>query len=90
MFLWNWGAALLPRFVDNLSATEHGAGFGLVRTTYIMLSATGSAVVGTVADAAGWGTAFGIFVVFISLICIGLAENQLFNLGYKRTGLRIQ
>jgi MFS family permease len=77
-----WGAALLPRFVDNLSAAERGAGFGLVRTTYMILSATGSVVVGTVANAAGWGTAFGIFVVFLSLVCIALAGNRLFDLGF--------
>ncbi|WP_049996025.1 MFS transporter [Halococcus sediminicola] len=77
-----WGAALLPRFVDNLSATERGAGFGLVRTTYMMLSATGSVVVGTVADTAGWGIAFGIFVAFLSVICLALASNRLLDLGF--------
>nr|WP_241430238.1 MULTISPECIES: MFS transporter [Halococcus] len=77
-----WGAALLPRFVDNLSAAERGAGFGLVRTTYMMLSATGSVVVGTVADAAGWGIAFGIFVVFLAVICVSLVGNRVLNLGF--------
>jgi MFS family permease len=76
-----WGAALLPRFVDNLSATERGAGFGLVRTSYMMLSATGSVVVGTVADTAGWGIAFGIFVAFLSAICIALVGNRVLALG---------
>nr|WP_241431206.1 MFS transporter [Halococcus thailandensis] len=77
-----WGAALLPRFVDNLSNEERGAGFGLVRTTYMMLSATGSVVVGTIADTAGWGIAFGTFVVFLSVICLSLAGNRLFDLGF--------
>jgi len=77
-----WGAALLPRFVDNLSAAERGAGFGLVRTTYMMLSATGSVVVGTVADAAGWGAAFGIFVVFLAMICVSLVGNRVLGLGF--------
>lgn len=77
-----WGAALLPRFVDNLSAEERGAGFGLVRTTYMMFSATGSVVVGTVADIAGWSVAFGLFIAFLSLICIALAGNRAFDLGY--------
>jgi len=77
-----WGAALLPRFVDNLSAAERGAGFGLVRTTYMMLSATGSVVVGTVADAAGWGIAFGIFVVFLAAICVSLIGNRVLGLGF--------
>jgi ABC-type multidrug transport system permease subunit len=78
----SWGAALLPRFVDNLSTAERGAGFGLVRTTYMVLSATESVVVGTVADAAGWGAAFGIFVVFLSVVCVALAGNRLFDLGF--------
>jgi MFS family permease len=78
----SWGAALLPRFVDNLSTAERGAGFGLVRTTYMVLSATGSVVVGTVADVAGWGAAFGIFVVFLSVVCVALAGNRLFDLGF--------
>jgi MFS family permease len=77
-----WGAALLPRFVDNLSAAERGAGFGLVRTTYMMLSATGSVVVGTIADIAGWGMAFGTFVAFLSIICIALAGNRALDLGF--------
>ena len=77
-----WGAALLPRFVDNLSNDERGAGFGLVRTTYMMLSATGSAVVGTIADAAGWGVAFGTFVVFLSVICLSLVGNRALGLGF--------
>jgi MFS family permease len=77
-----WGAALLPRFVDNLSVAERGAGFGLVRTTYMMLSATGSVVVGTVADVAGWGVAFGIFVAFLLIICVALAGNRLLDLGF--------
>lgn len=77
----SFGAALLPRFVDNLSAAERGAGFGLVRTTYMILSATGSVVIGTVADTAGWGIAFGIFVVFLSLVCVALIGNRLFDLG---------
>lgn len=77
-----WGAALLPRFVDNLSSAERGAGFGLVRTTYMMLSATGSVVVGTIADTAGWGIAFGTFAVFLSVICLSLVGNRVLDLGF--------
>lgn len=36
----SWGAALLPRFMETLSAAERGAGFGLVRTAYMIVSAT--------------------------------------------------
>ena len=77
-----WGAALLPRFVDNLSNAERGAGFGLVRTTYMMLSATGSVVVGTIADAGGWGIAFGTFIVFLSVFCLSLVGNRVLDLGF--------
>ncbi|WP_239639156.1 MFS transporter [Halococcus hamelinensis] len=77
-----WGAALLPRFVDNLSSAERGAGFGLVRTTYMMMSATGSVVIGTIADAAGWGVAFGTFLVFLLVICLLLAGNRMLDLGF--------
>ncbi|WP_240145873.1 MFS transporter [Halococcus salsus] len=77
-----WGAALLPRFVDNLSSAERGAGFGLVRTTYMMMSATGSVVVGTIADTAGWGVAFGTFLVFLTVICLLLVTNRILELDF--------
>lgn len=77
----SWSAALLPRFMDNLSAEERSAGFGLVRTTYMVISATGSAVVGAIADLVGWSAAFGVFVVFLSLVCVALIVNRVFGLG---------
>lgn len=54
----SWGAALLPAFMDYLGDDERSAGFGLIRTTYMILGASGSAVAGLVADAYGWGVAF--------------------------------
>ena len=54
----SWGAALLPKFMDHLSAEERGAGFGLIRTSYMVLGATGSVVTGVAADIWGWGVAF--------------------------------
>jgi MFS family permease len=77
----SWGAALLPRFMDHLSAEERGAGFGLVRTAYMIVSATGSAVVGSVADLAGWGAAFSVFVVLLSTVVAALAINRTLKLG---------
>lgn len=77
----SWGAVLLPRFMDCLSAEERGAGFGLVRTAYMIVSATSSAVVGIVADLAGWGAAFGVFVVLLSAVVAALAVNRTFDLG---------
>ena len=53
-----WGAALLAKFMDHLSAEERGAGFGLIRTTYMVLGASGSVGAGLAADAFGWGATF--------------------------------
>jgi MFS family permease len=77
----SWGAALLPRFMDTLAATERGTGFGLIRTSYMIVSATGSAVVGSVADFAGWNVAFGVFVAFLLFVCLALAINRILDLG---------
>jgi len=54
----SWGAALLPAFMDYLGDDERSAGFGLIRTAYMMLGAGGSLAVGAAADVFGWGIAF--------------------------------
>jgi MFS family permease len=53
-----WGAALLPKFMDHLDAEERSAGFGLIRSAYMVLGATGSVVTGAAADLLGWEAAF--------------------------------
>ncbi len=53
----SWGAALLPKFMDHLAPDERSVGFGLIRSVYMMLGASGSVVTGLVADASGWGAA---------------------------------
>ncbi len=54
----SWGAALLPKFMDHLGDDERSAGFGLIRTAYMVLGASGSVVTGAAADVFGWGAAF--------------------------------
>lgn len=74
-----WGAALLPAFMDHLREKERSAGFGLIRTTYMILGASGSAVTGVVADVLGWEAAFlslagllgGMLVVLLYVIQSG-------------------
>ncbi|MFP4626567.1 MAG: MFS transporter [Natronomonas sp.] len=61
----SWGAPVQSRFIDHLSAEERATGFGLVRTVYMLLGASGSVVVGGLADVAGWGIAFGLLVVVL-------------------------
>jgi len=77
----SWGAPLQSRFMDDLSAEERGAGFGLVRTVYMVVGASGSVVVGAVSDAAGWTTAFGILAGVMALGLAVLAVNRAFRLG---------
>jgi MFS family permease len=78
----SWGAPVQSRFMDLLSDAERGAGFGLVRTAYMMLGASGSVVVGTVSDVAGWGVAFGLLAGVMALGLVTLLANRLLDLGY--------
>jgi cyanate permease len=52
------GAALLPKIMDDLGAEEQGVGFGLGRTTYMILGSLGSVGVGLIAERFDWGVAF--------------------------------
>lgn len=55
-----WEGPLNPMFMNNLSEEERGTGYGLFRTIYLALGASGSVAVGSVSDAAGWFVAFGV------------------------------
>nr|WP_199242154.1 MFS transporter [Halorubrum sp. SD626R] len=78
----SWGAPVQSRFMDLLSDAERGAGFGLVRTAYMVLGASGSVVVGTLSDVAGWGVAFGLLAGVMALGLATLLANRLLGLGY--------
>jgi MFS family permease len=78
----SWGAPVQSRFMDLLSDAERGAGFGLVRTAYMVTGASGSVVVGAVSDAAGWPVAFGLLACVMALGLATLSANRLFGLGY--------
>ena len=77
-----WGAAVLPRFMDHLSEDEQSAGFGLVRTVYMIVAASGSIVVGLLADLFGWAVSFGVLVGLLVVVLGLLACNWAFDLGY--------
>jgi len=78
----SWGAPLQSRFMDLLSDAERGAGFGLVRTAYMVIGASGSVVVGAVSDLAGWTVAFGLLAGVMALGLVALLANRLLRLGY--------
>lgn len=75
-----WGAALMPKFMDHLGDDERSAGFGLVRTIYMVLGAGGSVVTGFVADFFGWGVAFlglaGLLVGMLGVLLRILSRNR--------------
>jgi Major Facilitator Superfamily. len=65
----SWGAALLPVFMDHLTPEERSVGFGLIRTTYMVLGAGGSVVTGLVADGWGWSTAvWGLVLLQVGML----------------------
>lgn len=78
----SFGAALMPRFLEAMTDAERNAGFGLVRTVYMVVASSGSVVVGLLADLYGWPLTFGVlgglFVAVVGLV----ASNRLFGLGY--------
>lgn len=73
----SWSAAVLPRFMDHLSDAERGVGFGLVRTTYMVLGSLGSVVTGAVADLWGWAAAFGLLAALLAVVLVVLLANRL-------------
>ncbi|MEY7849869.1 MFS transporter [Natrarchaeobius sp. A-rgal3] len=75
-------SALDPRFIDQLSSEERGAGFGLVRTVYTVVGAAGSAGVGLTADFLGWPVAFATLAVLFFISFLTLLANELLELGY--------
>jgi MFS family permease len=72
---------LQARFIDLLGESERGYGFGLVRTVYMFCGASGSVVVGTVADASGWVLAYGVVAALLVGCLLLLGANRLFSLG---------
>ncbi|QFU82068.1 MFS transporter [Natronorubrum aibiense] len=78
----SFGSALMPRFLRELSAEEQNAGFGLVRTVYMIVASLGSVVVGSLADLFGWAVSFGFLAAALAAVVLALAINSAFDLGY--------
>lgn len=77
----SWPGPIQARFMDRLTDAERGYGFGLLRTVYMFLAASGSVVTGAVASVAGWPAAYGLVIVLLAT-CLGLlGANRVFGLG---------
>lgn len=73
----SWGAALLPKFMDHLGEEERSAGFGLIRTVYMVLGASGSVVTGAAADLLGWSWAFlGLALLLVGMLTVLLGAMR--------------
>jgi MFS family permease len=76
------GVTVEPRFVDELSESKQGVGFGLVRTVYLVVSSLGSVAVGFLSDTFGWAAAFLFLVALLSVVLCALIVNSALDLGY--------
>ncbi|SHG47781.1 MFS transporter [Halobaculum gomorrense] len=77
----SWPGPIQARFMDRLTDAERGYGFGLLRTVYMFLAASGSVVTGVVASAAGWPAAYGLVIALLAT-CLGLlGANRVLGLG---------
>lgn len=76
-----WGGVLQSRFMREFADDERGTGFGLVRTTFVLLGSVGSATTGFLADTGGWPLAVGVIVVLLVLAAVLVTGNRLFGLG---------
>jgi MFS family permease len=59
------------RMLDGLADGDEGTGFGLFRTTYLLVGGTSTAIVGTIADVANWDAALGLLAgIFVVLLVL--------------------
>jgi len=72
-----WGGALQARFMTLFSSDRLGTGFGLVRTTFVLLGSLGNVVTGVAVDLRGWLTAYGIVAVVLLTGMILVIGNHL-------------
>ena len=72
---------LQARFMDLLGDAERGYGFGLVRTVYMFLGASGSVVIGTLSETTGWVLAYSVVGALLAGCLCLLGANRLFSLG---------
>jgi hypothetical protein len=75
----------MPKFMDHLDEHERSAGFGLIRTVYMVLGAAGSVTVGLVADLFGWGVA----VLGLAGLLVGMLVVLVQLATRTRTGRRV-
>lgn len=64
---FTWAGPLQSRFMAQFPAAERASGFGMVRTVFVLVGSLGSVVTGVLADAVGWGMAYGVVAVLLAI-----------------------
>jgi len=66
----SYGGAVQSLFMDQFPDDERIAGFGTVRTVYMLLGSLGSVVTGSLADWFGWGVSAGTLVALLAVTIV--------------------
>ncbi|MEF8774463.1 MAG: MFS transporter [Halobacteriales archaeon] len=77
----SWPGTIQARIMDRFEDAERGYGFGLVRTVYMLLGASGSVVVGTAASVGGWQLGYAVPVAVLATALLALGINRALGLG---------
>lgn len=73
----SWPGVAQARIMDQLSPDEVGFEFGLLRTTYMLLAASGSIIVGVLIDTGGWIIGYGLLVALFTLALFSLIFSEI-------------
>lgn len=76
-----WGGVFQSRFMLEFDDDERATGFGLVRTTFVLLGSVGSASTGYLAEVGGWPLAIGVVVVLLVVAAGLVVGNRLLGVG---------
>lgn len=77
-----WAGAFQSRALGLFSPDDRGTGFGVMRTTYVLVGASGNLVTGVLADSVGWAAAFGVVIALLVVAVVLLGANRLLGTGW--------
>lgn len=76
-----WGGALQSRFMQRLEKDQRGTGFGLSRSVFILLGASGNVCTGYFSQHFGWTAGYGIVAAVLLLTAGAVLANRRFRWG---------
>jgi MFS family permease len=77
-----WGGAYQARAIDLFDAADRATGFGVMRTTYVLVGASGNVITGVLAARVGWPAAIGAIGGVLALAVGLLVANRLVGTGW--------